>query len=878
MLEAALFLAVMAYFSGTRRGEIPELQEELNSTRPDKKREAVKKVIAAMTVGKDVSPLFPHVVKCMETNEIELKKLVYLYIINYAKSQPDLAIMAVNSFRKDARQKANPLIRALAVRTMGCIRVERITEYICEPLKDALVDEDPYVRKTAAICVAKLYDISPELIEENEFFPLLADLLSDGNAMVVANTVATLSEIQRVKGTPAVPLTSILITKILAALNECSEWGQVYILDAVAGYVPSDSAEAESVIERVVPRLAHASAAVVLSAVKVIMKNMDFVANVDGVRTLCRKLTPPLVSLLSAEPELQYIALRNINLIVQKRPAIMEKEIRVFFCKYNDPIYVKMEKLEIMVRLADLKNIDQVLHELKEYATEVDVDFVRKSVRCIGRCAIKLEKAAERCITSLLELVHMKVNYVLQEAIVVIRDLFRKYPNRYEMIIKDLFEGLESLDDPEAKAAMIWIVGEYAERIDDAAAQLSQFAANFGDEPASVQLQILTSAVKLFLKKSDEGEEILTSLLKTATEDCTNPDIRNRAFVYWRLLSIDPELAKRVVLSERPAISDEAGEFDSALLDQLIEAMGTLASVHHKPPEAFAFKARDRTTSMEPAAEEEQQVEYDSTGSKPGTQAIYGIVSQPDLLEADRHAVVPKQTVLTKETGSTLQRAGLQADMAFVREGEFVYVDMVFTNHTPETLTDFAIQFNVNYFGLTPAEPITLSALPPTSQAHMKVKVTCNGGEGPTPPTPYMVQIAVKTSIGVFYFACPCMFSVLLSERGELTREEFKNAWKSMQNEFSHSIQTVHLRYQTVESIQTRLQNNNVFFIAGRRAEDSGEDVLYFSARSPRSEVLVAEVRGVMPAQTLHVTCKTELQQLAPLFIQALNFLLTTSH
>jgi AP-1 complex subunit beta-1 len=141
-----------------------------------------------------------------------------------------------------------------------------------------------------------------------------------------------------------------------------------------------------------------------------------------------------------------------------------------------------------------------------------------------------------------------------------------------------------------------------------------------------------------------------------------------------------------------------------------------------------------------------------------------------------------------------------------------------------------------------------------------------------------MVQIAVKTSIGVFYFACPCMFSVLLSERGELTREEFKNAWKSMQNEFSHSIQTVHLRYQTVESIQTRLQNNNVFFIAGRRAEDSGEDVLYFSARSPRSEVLVAEVRGVMPAQTLHVTCKTELQQLAPLFIQALNFLLTTSH
>lgn len=51
---------------------------------------------------------------------------------------------------------------------------------------------------------------------------------------------------------------------------------------------------------------------------------------------------------------------------------------QVFFCKYNDPIYVKMEKLEIMIKLANDKNIDQVLLEFKEYAQEVDVDFVRK--------------------------------------------------------------------------------------------------------------------------------------------------------------------------------------------------------------------------------------------------------------------------------------------------------------------------------------------------------------------------------------------------------------------------------------------------------------------------------------------------------------------
>merc|ERR1719238_1970274 len=86
-----------------------------------------------MTVGKDVSSLFPDVTNCMQTDNLELKKLVYLYLINYAKTQPDLAIMAVNTFVKDS-QDPNPLIRAFAVRTMGCIRVERITEYLCDPL------------------------------------------------------------------------------------------------------------------------------------------------------------------------------------------------------------------------------------------------------------------------------------------------------------------------------------------------------------------------------------------------------------------------------------------------------------------------------------------------------------------------------------------------------------------------------------------------------------------------------------------------------------------------------------------------------------------------------------------------------------------------
>ena len=75
-----------------------------------------------------------------KTENIELKKLVYLYLINYAKTQPELTLLAVNTFVKDANDP-NPLIRALSVRTMGCIRVEKITEYLCEPLRKALRDD-----------------------------------------------------------------------------------------------------------------------------------------------------------------------------------------------------------------------------------------------------------------------------------------------------------------------------------------------------------------------------------------------------------------------------------------------------------------------------------------------------------------------------------------------------------------------------------------------------------------------------------------------------------------------------------------------------------------------------------------------------------------
>ena len=49
------------------------------------------------------------------------------------------------------------------------------------------------------------------------------------------------------------------------------------------------------------------------------------------------------------------MALRNVNLIVQRDQRILENEIKSFFCRYNDPLYVKLEKLEIMIRLRSVR-------------------------------------------------------------------------------------------------------------------------------------------------------------------------------------------------------------------------------------------------------------------------------------------------------------------------------------------------------------------------------------------------------------------------------------------------------------------------------------------------------------------------------------------
>jgi vesicle coat complex subunit len=87
---------------------------------------------------------------------------------------------------------------------------------------------------------------------------------------------------------------------------------------------------------------------------------------------------------------------------------------------------------------------------------------------------------------------------------------------------------------------------------------------------------------------------LVTNVIQQATDESDNPDLRNRGYIYWRMLSEDPEEAKSIILCERPTISENLGNFEGQLLDKLMSNISMLSSVYYKAPETFVKRVRDR--------------------------------------------------------------------------------------------------------------------------------------------------------------------------------------------------------------------------------------------------------------------------------------------
>jgi hypothetical protein len=103
-----------------------------------------------------MSEYFAQVVKNVASQNLEIRKLVYIYLLRYAEQEPDLALLSINTFQKDLTD-TNPLIRAMALRVLSGIRVPMIGSIVVLAIKRCAADVSPYVRKAAALAIPKCY-------------------------------------------------------------------------------------------------------------------------------------------------------------------------------------------------------------------------------------------------------------------------------------------------------------------------------------------------------------------------------------------------------------------------------------------------------------------------------------------------------------------------------------------------------------------------------------------------------------------------------------------------------------------------------------------------------------------------------------------------
>ena len=106
--------------------------------------------------------------------------------MRYAEEQQDLALLSISTFQR-ALKDPNQLIRASALRVLSSIRVPIIVTIMLLAIKEAVTDMSPYVRKTAANAITKLYSLEPEL--KDDLVGIIEKLLADKTILVAGSAI-----------------------------------------------------------------------------------------------------------------------------------------------------------------------------------------------------------------------------------------------------------------------------------------------------------------------------------------------------------------------------------------------------------------------------------------------------------------------------------------------------------------------------------------------------------------------------------------------------------------------------------------------------------------------------------------------------------------
>ncbi|KAL9253488.1 Beta-adaptin-like protein [Drosera capensis] len=586
------------------KGEVSDLKLQIRqlagSRAPgadDSKRELFKKVISYMTIGIDVSSLFSEMVMCSSTSDIVLKKMCYLYVSNYAKSNPDLALLTINFLQKDCKDE-DPMIRGLALRSLCSLRVANLVEYLVEPLRSGLRDGSSYVRVVAATGVLKLYHISTSTCIDGDFPSLLKPLmLNDPDTQVVANCLFALQEIWSSEASTSDEasrerdglLSKPFIYYLLNRIKDFSEWAQCLVLELVAKYIPLDSNEIFDIMNLLEDRLQHANGAVVLATIKLFLQLTLSMTDVH--QQVYERIKAPLLTLTSTgSQEQSYAVLAHLHLLVMRAPMLFSSDYKHFYCHYNEPSYVKKLKLEMLTAVANEDNTYEIVTELCEYAANVDIPIARESIRAVGKIALQ-QYDVNAIVDRLLQFLEMEKDYVTAETLVLIKDLLRKYPQwSHDCIAVVGNISSNNVQEPKAKAALIWMLGEYAQDMADAPYILESMIENWEEEDSpEVRLHLLTATMKCFFRRPPETQKALGAALAAGIADF-HQDVHDRALFYYRLLQHNVSVAERVVNPPKQAVSVFADTQSSEIKDRIFDEFNSLSVVYQKPSYMFTDK------------------------------------------------------------------------------------------------------------------------------------------------------------------------------------------------------------------------------------------------------------------------------------------------
>lgn len=626
-----------SYFTESRKGEVNELRNLLRNFAAEKdtkrRREIIKKVIAYMTLGIDVSRLFTEMMLVIETRDLVIKKMVYLFLCNYATANPELAQMCTNTLTKDCNND-DPMVRGLALRALCSLRLPQMVEYMSEPLNRALNDSHAYVRKTAVMGILKLYHIDQETLERNGFVDRLYDMLKDPDGAVVTNCILVLQELMAKSGGMAI--NRAIMLHLLNRLNEFGEFGVVAVLDLVPRYIPADENEGMQIMNLLDPVLKTTNAGAFIAVTMAFLSIVDNYpdAGAEMKLQIVERVKAPVITMMTGgSSELMYCLLKHVDALIEVCPGVFDDEYRQFYLRYHEPTSVKYLKIEILAKLVNPSNAPDIVGELAECVASSDHTLARLSVRSLARISCRDvggEGCAENITVRLVEMMDLDIAHVSSEAATALAAIVRKHPRLKELIAPPLPRVLKYMVESRGKASIIYLMGECGEIIEEAPYSLEKLIDSYdGISSTEVKIALLTSTMKLFFLRPPEVQKMLGRLLQKATEDVSCQDLHDRALLYYRLLrtATDPMVVQEVVATNSEltsTVSNFAEEnFDHDIRDELMKEFNSLSIVYGTTSENFiAEENQVKFVKMPP----EHPLDAGSSGQGAATGAGFGVV------------------------------------------------------------------------------------------------------------------------------------------------------------------------------------------------------------------------------------------------------------